>query len=174
MERGRQCSCTILSKITPRAFADSVHSMLLRLTGSDSAPLAFRPKRRDTRTRRRPDPFMKISFHAGIVAICRISFDDEAPIRLAPSRGNLTRKPSWCIFQRLVIGSRSSQKESPSGVLERSIESNTAVSPLVLRQPAHVARPGPRGRPARVRVERKAAPIALRRGAECRAGRVRA
>ena len=117
---------------------------------------------------------MKISFQVGIIAVRWISVNNEAEIRLAPSRRNLTREPGWCIRPRFVTELRFDKKKSSSGVLQRSVEPNTVVPLLVLRQPAHVARPDLEDRPVRVRVERKAAPIALRRGAECRAERVRA
>ena len=117
---------------------------------------------------------MKISFQVSIIAVRWIPVKNEAEVRLAPSRRYLTREPGWCILRRLVADLRFDKKKSSSGVLQRRIEPNTVVSLPVLCQPAHVVRPDLEDRPERVRVERKAAPIALRRGTECRAERVRA
>ena len=117
---------------------------------------------------------MKIAFDVAIAAVRWVALRDEAEDGLGPRSRDTTRKASRRLRRCLVAVIRVDKKESSLGVHLRGIEPHAAISPLVLRQLAHVARLDLEDRPARVRVERKAAPIALRRRTECKAEGVRA
>ena len=117
---------------------------------------------------------MKIPFDVAIAAIRWVTLRNEAEGGFAPGHRDTTREASWRLRRWLVTVIRVDKKEPSLGVHLRGIEPHTAVSLLVLRQLAHVARLDLEDQPARVRVERKAAPIALRRGAECKVEGVRA
>ena len=117
---------------------------------------------------------MKIAFDVAIAAVRWVALRDEAEDRFGPRRRDTTRKASWRLRRWLVAVIRVDKEESSLGVHLRGVEPHTAISPLMLRQLAHVARLGPEDRPAGVRVARKAAPIAMLRGAESKAERVRA
>ena len=117
---------------------------------------------------------MNIAFDATIAAVRWVAHRDEAEGRLGPRSRDITRKASWRPRWWLVAVIRVNEEESSLGIHLRDVELHTAISPLRLRQLAHVARLGLEDRPARVRVARKAAPIAPRPGTESKAERVRA
>ena len=117
---------------------------------------------------------MKIALDVAIAAVRWVALHDKAEDGLGPRSRDIARKASWRFRRWLVAVIRVDEEESSLGVHLRGVEPHTAISPLMLRQLAHVARLGLEDRPARVRVARKAAPIALRRGTECKAERVRA
>ena len=117
---------------------------------------------------------MKIAFDVAIAAIRRVALRDEAEDGFGPRRRDTTRKASRRLRRWLVAVIRVDKKEPSLRVHLRGIEPHAVISLLVLHQLAHVARLGLEDRPARVRVARKAAPIALLRGTECEAERVRA
>ena len=142
--------------------------MLVRLTGSDS-PTVFWSVMCHARARRRHEDPKVVALDVAIAAVRGIPVRDETEHRLYSRSRDTAREASWRLVWCLMAVIRIDQKESSFGVHLRGVESHAVVSPLMLLQPAHVARLGLEDRPAQVRVKQKVAPIALRRGAGCKA-----
>ena len=117
---------------------------------------------------------MKITIYVNVATISWVALHNVAENGFGSRSRDIARKASWRFRRWLVAVIRVDEEESSLGVHLRGVEPHTAISPLMLRQLAHVARLGLEDRPAGVRVARKAAPIAMLRGAESKAERVRA
>ena len=157
-----QVACPVLEAVPPGTLSSRIHCVKARLRGSGpTAP--FWPVRGHTRTRRRLEPFRKIVVLPD-VAVGGVALNDMAEDRHEPGERGMARKTSRSPVRRLHAVLGLDDTEAPLRVLKRAIEPYAFV-PWLASRPVHGALPRPRARLACVRFARKAAPVAVGRGA---------